>query len=420
MKKSKMKKTAKTEKRAKPRKAIARSPREIGRTHMKQAMSPAKIKVVGVGGGGGNAVSRMCIDFLRGVEFVAINTDAQDLDCCPVKAKIHIGKSLTRGLGTGMNPDLGKQAAEENRSEIAAALEGSDIVFITAGLGGGTGTGAAPVVAEVAKQLGALTIGVVTKPFTFEGSQRMKLAQEGLMKLKDKVDALIVVPNDRIFSVIEKDTSILKAFQAIDDVLRNAVQGIVDVIVMPGMINLDFSDLRVVIQDAGMAIIGVGSGTGAERANIAVNQAINSPLLEASIDGAKGVLFGIFGGRDMKMNEINEVARLIAEAADPAAKIIFGAYHDRRLKDKELKVVLIATGFNGSRGAGSLFSATPFDSLIPKGNGGRENKDQKAMKEAAPVATLASTELKEEKNEAKEKKDKGDIFDIPTFLRRKR
>lgn len=402
------------------KKTSAKVQRETGKMHIKQAMSPAKIKVVGVGGGGGNAVSRMCEDFMRGVEFVAINTDAQDLDCCLAKSKIHIGKSLTRGLGTGMNPDLGKQAAEENRSEIAAALEGSDIVFITAGLGGGTGTGAAPIVSEVAKQIGALTIAVVTKPFAFEGSQRMRLAQEGLLKLKDKVDALIVVPNDRIFSVIEKDTSILKAFQAIDDVLRNAVQGIVDVIVMPGMINLDFSDLRVIIQDAGMAIIGVGSGTGTERASIAVNQAINSPLLEASIDGAKGVLFGIFGGRDMKMNEVNEVARLIAEAADPSAKIIFGAYHDRRLKDRELKVVLIATGFNGTRSPGSLFGAMPFDSILPKSNGAKENKEQKNAKETSMVATLTSAEMREEKNDAKDKKEKGDAWDIPTFLRKKR
>lgn len=411
---------AKARKKALHHKRAAKSQREHGKVHMKQAMSPAKIKVVGVGGGGGNAVSRMCADFMRGVDFVAINTDAQDLDCCLAKSKIHIGKSLTRGLGTGMNPDLGKQAAEENRSEIAAALEGSDIVFITAGLGGGTGTGAAPIVSEVAKQLGALTIAVVTKPFAFEGSQRMRLAQEGLVKLKDKVDALIVVPNDRIFSVIEKDTSILKAFQAIDDILRNAVQGIVDIIVMPGMINLDFSDLRVIIHDAGMAIIGVGSGTGTERAGIAVNQAINSPLLEASIDGAKGVLFGIFGGRDMKMNEVNEVARLIAEAADPSAKIIFGAYHDRRLKDRELKVVLIATGFNGTRSPGSLFSAMPFDSILPKSSGVKEHREQKGAKEGAAIAMFVSAEAKDEKMEVKDKKEKSDAWDIPTFLRKKR
>ena len=407
------KKSAKRTKKIK----TARDTGSSGRVHIKQAMSPAKIKVVGVGGGGGNAVSRMCEDFMRGVEFLAINTDAQDLECCLAKSKIHIGKNLTKGLGTGMNPELGRQAAEENRSEIAAGLEGADIVFVTAGLGGGTGTGAAPIVAEVAKQMGALTIAVVTKPFVFEGSQRMRLAQEGLMKLKDKVDALIVVPNDRIFSIIEKDTSILKAFQAIDDVLRNAVHGIVDIIVMPGMINLDFSDLKVIIQDAGMAIIGVGTGQGAERAPQAVNQAINSPLLEASIDGAKGVLFGIFGGKDMKMNEINEVARLIAEAVDPAAKIIFGAYHDRRLKDRELKVVLIATGFNGTRSPNSLFNAIPYESVLPKS--AKDAKEQKtAHKEAQ--ATLAVSEKNHEEHSAKDKKDKGDMWDIPTFLRKKR
>lgn len=392
-----------------------------GKFHIKQAMSPAKIKVVGVGGGGGNAVSRMCEDFMRGVEFLAINTDVQDLECCLAKTKIHVGKNLTRGLGTGMNPELGRQAAEENRSEIAAALEGADIVFVTAGLGGGTGTGAAPIVSEVAKQMGALTIAVVTKPFAFEGSQRMRLAQEGLMKLKEKVDALIVVPNDRIFSVIEKDTSILRAFQAIDDVLRNAVQGIVDVIVMPGMINLDFSDLRVIIQDAGISIIGVGMGSGAERAGIAVNQAINSPLLEASIDGAKGVLFGIFGGKDMKMNEINEVARLIAEAVDPAARIIFGAYHDRRLKDRQIKVVLIATGFNGSRSPSSLFTAVPYETIIGKVVSGANGKEAKEAKVSAKDAPLPVQEVKAEENSpSKEKKDKGDTWDIPTFLRKKR
>ncbi|MDO8537116.1 MAG: cell division protein FtsZ [bacterium] len=316
----------------------------------------ANVKVVGVGGGGGNAVSRMSRNFIRGVDFIAINTDHQDLDQCKVREKIYIGRTLTRGLGTGMNPDLGRQAAEENRSEIAEALKGADLVFIAAGLGGGTGGGAAPVVAEAAKQAGALTIAVVTKPFAFEGAQRDRLAREALVKLKDKVDAIVVVPNDRIFTVISKDTPIMKAFEAIDDVLRNALNGIVELIVAPGIINVDFADVRAILQDAGVAIIGVGLASGAERAMNAVNTAINSPLLEASAEGAKAVLLGISGGRDLRMNEINDAAKLVAQMADPGARIIFGAYHDRNLKPNQIKITLIATGFNGSQ-PNSLFSA---------------------------------------------------------------
>ncbi len=315
----------------------------------------ASIKVVGVGGGGSNAVSRMSKNFMRGAEFIAINTDHQDLDHSNVKQKIYIGKNLTRGLGTGMNPDLGRQAAEENRSEIAEALRGADLVFIAAGLGGGTGGGAAPVVAEAAKQAGALTIAVVTKPFAFEGAQRERLAREALVKLKDKVDAIVAVPNDRIFSIISKDTPIIKAFEAIDDVLRNSLNGIVELIMYPGIINVDFADVRTIVQDAGVAIIGVGHGTGPDRAINAVNAALNSPLLETAADGAKAVLLGISGGRDLRMNEINDAAKIVAQMADPGARIIFGAYHDKNLKHNQVKVTVVATGFNGSQ-PNSLFT----------------------------------------------------------------
>jgi len=273
------------------------------------------------------------------------------LDHCEVRQKLYIGKSLTRGLGTGMNPDLGKQAAEENRAEIAEAVKGADLVFLAAGLGGGTGTGATPVIAETAKQAGALTVAVVTKPFAFEGSQRERIAQEGLMKLKDKVDALIIVPNDRIFTVISKDTPILKAFEAIDEVLRNALKGLVEIIAMPGIINVDFADVKNIMQDAGISIVGVGRATGQDRAMAAVNQALHSPLLETSPEGAKAVLLGISGGRDLKMTEINEAAKSVAQTVDPGARIIFGAYYDKNLKQNEVKITVVATGFNGNQPA---------------------------------------------------------------------
>lgn len=394
------------------------------------ASTLASIKVVGVGGGGGNAIARMSRDFLKGVEFIAVNTDHQDLDQCNVKHKIYLGKSLTKGLGTGMNPDLGRQAAEENRSEIAEALKGADLVFVTAGLGGGTGTGVSPVVAEVAKQMGALTIGVVTKPFAFEGSQRERVAKEGLVKLKEKVDAVIAVPNDRIFSIISKDTTLVKAFEAIDEVLRGALKGIVDLIAYPGIINVDFADVRNVIQDAGVAVIGLGVGNGQERASSAINLALNSPLLETSAEGAKAVLLGISGGRDMKMTEVNEAAKAVAQVVDPGARIIFGAYHDRDLKPNTIKVTLIATGFNGSQ-PHSLFGhfgdkKTPILGEVKMDF--RDNEARPSMPDMKkPIAVNAKVEMplprevkaKEESPAEKSanKKD-GDIWDTPTFLRK--
>jgi len=405
-------------------------------TKPKSSPSLANIKVVGVGGGGGNAVSRMSRDFIRGVEFIAINTDHQDLDHCDARRKIYIGRNLTRGLGAGMNPDLGRQAAEENRSEIAEGLRGADLVFITAGFGGGTGTGASPVIAEAAKQAGALTIAVITKPFSFEGSQRMRIAEEGIVKLKDKVDALIVIPNDRIFSIISKDTSLIKAFESIDDVLKNALRGIVEVIVTPGIINVDFADIRAVIQDAGTAIVGIGISSGPERAVNAVKAAIHSPLLEMSAEGAKGVLFSV-SGRDLKMHEVKEAARLVSQAADPGARIIFGAYHDRRLRPHQIKVSLIATGLNGISQAPSLFDQrtvagekkgiSPFEKK-PQGDWfeaeaeGEEvfGREGILASELEPFVKENSDRKSGPKDAHKTKKKDSDWDTIPAFLRRKK
>jgi cell division protein FtsZ len=370
----------------------------------------AKIKVVGVGGGGGNAISRMASDFsIRGIDFIAINTDAQDLDYCGVKQKIYIGKNLTRGLGTGMNPDIGRQAAEENRSEIVEALKGADLVFVTAGLGGGTGSGASPIIAEAARENGALTIAIVTRPFGFEGAQRSRIANEALLKLKERVDTIIVVPNDRIFSVIQKDTPIMKAFEYIDDVLRNSVQGIAEIIAMPGIINVDFADVKTIMQDAGSALIGIGLASGQDRGVNAVTQAINSPLLEIGVEGAKGVLFSVAGGKDLKMTEISDVAKIIAENADASAKIIFGAYNDRNLAKGQLKVILLATGFNGAAAVknGETVLSSLFNSPIQSSPSVSEKEKNGVVNQEA-----------EEKSKKGKTKDGADIWDIPTFLRR--
>lgn len=307
----------------------------------------ARLKVVGVGGSGSHAVTRMVERRIHGVEFIAVNCDAQDLHQAKAQVKIHIGKNLTKGLGAGMNPEVGRQAAEENRDEIHEAVKGADMVFVTCGLGGGTGSGASSIVAEVARESGALTVGVVTKPFTFEGSQRMRIADESWTKLRDRVDALITIPNDRLLNLVDKTTSLLAAFKICDDVLRQAVQGISDLIMLPGLINVDFADVRAVMQDAGSAIMGVGIASGEDRATQAARAAINSPLLDISIDGARGVLFNVSGGPDMTMWEIHEAAKVITESIDKEAKLIFGAVHDERLRKNELKITVIATGFSG-------------------------------------------------------------------------
>lgn len=305
----------------------------------------ARIKVLGVGGSGGNTINHMVNSKVRGVEFVVINTDAQDLHKSIGRKKIHIGKNLTRGLGTGMNPELGKRAVEETKEEIQEAIKGADMVFIACGLGGGTGTGAAPVVARTAKELDALTVAVVTKPFAFEGQQRMRLAEQGLDELRGAVDALIMIPNDRLLATINKDTTAKGAFAMCDDILKEAVEGISDLITTPGIINIDFADVRSILEGSGAALMGIGKASGEKRAEEAAKMAINSPLLEVSITGAKGVLFSIAGQDDLTMFEIQEAAKIITESVDPNAKIIFGTVKDEKLHKGEIKITVIASGF---------------------------------------------------------------------------
>jgi len=308
----------------------------------------ATIRVVGVGGSGNNAINRMISYKLKGVEFIAVNTDAQALVHNQAPIKIQIGKETTRGLGAGSDVEMGRKSAEENKEEIYEALKGSDMVFVTYGAGGGTGTGAGPLVASIAKELGALTVGVVTKPFSFEGSRRMKVAELGVDELKGKVDTLITIPNDRLLQVIDKKTSLFDAFGIVDDVLRQGVQGISDLITLHGIINVDFADVRTIMSDAGSALMGIGRASGDNRAIEAARAAIDSPLLELSIDGAKGILFNITGGPDMGMYEIDEAAKAITEAADPDANIIFGALIDEAMSG-EIKITVIATGFETER-----------------------------------------------------------------------
>jgi cell division protein FtsZ len=305
----------------------------------------ARIKVAGVGGSGKNAVNHMVNSRVKGVEFIAINTDAQDLHNSLAKRKIHIGKNVTRGLGAGMNPELGKRAADETKEEIQEALKGSDMIFIAGGEGGGTCTGAAPIIARVAKEMGALTVAVVTKPFFFEGQQRMRFAEQGIEELRKTVDAIIVIPNDRILNTIAKDTTAKQAFMMCDEVLKQAVEGISDLITTPGVINVDFADIRAILDNAGSALMGIGSASGEKRAEEAAKNAINSPLLDLSIHGAKGVLFSIAGGDDLTMFEIQDAAKVITESVDSNAKIIFGTVRDDKIKKGEVRVTVIASGF---------------------------------------------------------------------------
>jgi cell division protein FtsZ len=313
----------------------------------------AVIKVVGVGGGGTNAVNRMVDAGLKGVEFIAVNTDAQALQMTDADIKLQVGGQLTRGLGAGANPDMGQAAANESRDEIKEALKGADMVFVTAGEGGGTGTGAAPVIAEVAKhEIGALTVGVVTRPFSFEGSQRSRQAEEGIQRLREQVDTLIVIPNEKLLGIVERRTSILDAFREADNVLRQGVQGITDLITIPGLINLDFADVRTIMHEAGSALMGIGSASGENRSSEAARAAISSPLLEQSVEGATGILLNITGGGDLGLFEVNEAAEIIQSAAASDSNIIFGAVIDDMLDD-ELRVTVIATGFD-KRGAEPL------------------------------------------------------------------
>lgn len=305
----------------------------------------ARIKVIGVGGSGKNALNHMISSKVKGVEFIVMNTDTQDLHNSHADKKIHIGKNLTKGLGAGMNPDVGKKAAEETKAEIQDTIKGADMVFIACGMGGGTGTGAAPIVARAAKEQGILTVAVVTRPFFFEGQQRTRLAEEGINELEKEVDAIIVIPNDRLLSIAGKDTNLNAAFAMCDDVLKQAVEGISDLITTPGIINVDFADIKAVMADTGSALMGIGSASGENRAEQAALMAINSPLLEISVNGARGVLFAISGGEDLTLNEVEQAARVITESIDKDAKVIFGTIRDERLKKGELKVTVIATGF---------------------------------------------------------------------------
>jgi cell division protein FtsZ len=329
----------------------------------------ARIKVIGVGGSGKNAVNHMINSKVKGVDFIAVNTDAQDLHHSLAKKKIHIGKNLTRGLGTGMNPELGKRAVEETKEEIQEAIKGADMVFIACGMGGGTGTGAAPVIARTAKENGVLTVAVVTKPFFFEGIQRMKLAEAGIEELRQAVDALIIIPNDRLLQTIDKGTTAKNAFATADNILKQAVEGISDLITTPGIINIDFADIRAIMQDAGAALMGIGLASGDNRAEEAARMAISSPLLEVSVNGAKGVLFSIAGGDDLTMFEIQDAAKVITESVDPNARIIFGTVKDEKLKKGELKITVIASSFpeHMQKKATSLFGGNTVETMADKG-----------------------------------------------------
>ena len=320
----------------------------------------ANIKVVGVGGGGSNAVNRMIRAGLQGVQFVALNTDAQALSLSEASDKIQLGEKLTKGLGAGSDPEIGKRSAEESKEQIRSVLEGADMVFITAGMGGGTGTGAAPIVAEIAKEVSALTVGVVTKPFSFEGRRRQSQAEKGIEVMKSKVDTLITIPNDRLLQVVEKRTTIVEAFRIADDVLRQGVQGISNLITVPGLINLDFADVRAIMTNAGSALMGIGEASGDDRASQAAKQAISSPLLEASIKGAKGILLSLCGSSNLGLFEVNEVAEIVAETADSDANIIFGAVIDEELQD-QIFVTVIATGFEQTDKIAKIKSETELN-----------------------------------------------------------
>ena len=322
-------------------------PKEDARGNKIIHSNVAKIKVMGVGGGGCNAVNRMIENGVEGIEFWAINTDAQALDRAAAEQKLQIGHKITRGLGAGGNPAIGQKAAEESRDEIAHALENTDLVFITSGMGGGTGTGAAPIAAEVAKEMGCLTVGVVTRPFSFEGRRRTKQAEEGINALRSRVDTLIVIPNNQLLTVISPETPVQQAFQVADDVLRQGIQGISDIITVPGLINVDFADVKAVMADAGSALMGIGIGSGKSRAREAASAAVSSPLLEASIHGAKGVVLNITGGYDLTLHEVNAAADSVYEVVDQDANIIFGAVIDDRMEG-EIRITVIATGFDGS------------------------------------------------------------------------
>ncbi|TWE08912.1 cell division protein FtsZ [Neobacillus bataviensis] len=362
--------------------------------------SLATIKVIGVGGGGNNAVNRMIEHGVQGVEFIAVNTDAQALNLSKAEVKMQIGAKLTRGLGAGANPEVGKKAAEESKEQIEEALRGADMVFVTAGMGGGTGTGAAPVIAQIARDLGALTVGVVTRPFTFEGKKRSNQASGGIGSMKEAVDTLIVIPNDRLLEIVDKSTPMLEAFREADNVLRQGVQGISDLIATPGLINLDFADVKTIMSNKGSALMGIGVAAGDNRATEAAKKAINSPLLETSIDGAQGVLMNITGGSNLSLYEVQEAADIVATATDQEVNMIFGSVINETLKD-EIIVTVIATGFNEEVTQPKV-TRPSFGQVKSTGNPvKREHK-----REEAPQEPVRNTNVSQE-----------DALDIPTFLR---
>lgn len=379
----------------------------------------AKIKVVGVGGAGGNALRRMIDSDIKGVEFVAVNTDAQDLHHSKAEHKVHLGKNLTRGLGAGMNPEVGRKAAEESKEEVYQAVNGANMVFITAGMGGGTGSGASPVIAQAAKESGALTVAVVTKPFMFEGIQRKRIADNAFEELKKNVDTIITIPNDKILNIIDKNTPVLEAFAMIDDILRQGVQGISDLITTPGEINVDFADIKEIMKNAGSALMGIGSASGENRAVTAAKIAINSPLLDISIKGAKGVLFNVTGGKDLSLAEISEAANIIGESIDPDARVIFGTVINEKLTEGEVQVTVIATGFDQKEPKAPI---KPFKEEEVKGPTLEELKKQaeeNQLKKQEEEDRQREVEVKKDAFIKNVESDDEDEFELPTFIRNK-
>lgn len=374
----------------------------------------ARIKVIGVGGSGKNALNHMINSKVRGVEFIAMNTDTQDLHNSLAEKKVHLGKNLTKGLGAGMNPEIGRRAAEETKSEIQDVIKGADMVFIACGMGGGTGTGAAPIVAQAAKEQGILTVAVVTKPFSFEGNQRMKIADSGLSELEKEVDAILVIPNDRLITISGKEVGFRQAFAMCDEVLKQAVEGISDLITTPGMINVDFADIKAIMSDAGSALMGIGIAAGEGRAEKAALSAINSPLLDLSISGARGVLFAIAGGDDMSIHEIQEAAKIITESIDKEAKVIFGTIQDERLKKGEIKVTVIATGFPTDMPKRSLFQINKQPE--PTVASATKEEIAQVIKEAPKVEQKEY--LKKPEDDELFVDDTDDWSTVPAFLRR--
>lgn len=379
----------------------------------------AKIKVVGVGGAGGNALKRMIDSDIKGVEFVAVNTDAQDLHHSQAEHKVHLGKNLTRGLGAGMNPEVGRKSAEESKEEVYQAVNGSHMIFITAGMGGGTGSGASPVIAQAAKESGALTVAVVTKPFMFEGIQRKRIAEAAFEELKKNVDTIITIPNDKILNIIDRNTPVLEAFSMIDDVLRQGVQGISDLITTPGLVNVDFADVSAIMKNAGSALMGIGSATGENRAVTAAKIAINSPLLDISIKGAKGVLFNVTGGKDLSMAEINDAANVIIESIDPDAQVIFGAVINEKLIEGEVQVTVIATGFD-DKNPKVISKEIDKDSVQePTLEELQKRVDEEKSKKQAEEARLQEVESKKDEFIRNVESDPEDAFELPAFIRNK-